>query len=119
MQTVYQLAHDLQIEYEWDRGPRPSGYAYLKFTARPESSNLHGTAQIIELPEMRWQMRSERGNQGLEYQDARENWGKYIDVLIERIHQGVEQALAGSLDKPVVDVTVLLEEAIVDEVYST
>ena len=116
IEQTYQLTASQAISYEWNKGPRPSGFAHLKFKLEPNKST-ESMLKLEVLSEKIWRLREHPkslGDGGLDEQvDA------FMPKILKGIYDGVSKALLYTLDKPVTNVKVILEEVIIDPVYST
>jgi hypothetical protein len=119
MVAKYRLADHLATEYELNRGPVPSGYAYIEIQLHPqegdgfEFSTPDDLKAIWQLPRKLEEWR--RGNKS-EYEDAVIS---FMPIIRQGILEGVAEAMAESLDKPVVGVRVEISRIAIDPEFST
>jgi translation elongation factor EF-G len=117
MSRTYQLTKTLVTEYEWDRGPMPSGYAQLTLQIQPTSSEK---APLVTIRSERiWRVRPTEYAKKTGAHEAERLIARFMPTIIKGVRQGVEDALTHSLKYPVTNITAILEQVTVDLMYST
>jgi translation elongation factor EF-G len=116
MKSTYQLKESLVAEYEWNKGPMPSGYAKLRL--RLQSGLSEGAiVQVATPPNSILNIRPTKdAEEDPPNQSLKEG---FMRMVVRGVIKGANEALAQSLDKPVADVIVVLEQVTVDIMYST
>jgi hypothetical protein len=118
MEYIYQLTKTLALEYEWNKGPMPSGYAQVRLRLQPKPPE-DDTIQMITAPGRIWTVRVTEYATKRDPCKVKQNVESFLPTIIEGVYEGAEYALAHHLDHPVVNVAVVLERVTVDLIYST
>lgn len=113
MTKCYRVSSELSIDYEYDKGPRPSGYAKLKMRIVPKIDKVNGTSLVVA-DSLLWKVSKKYYDK-----DADKEVSEFIAKIIEGVQQGAIEALADTLDHPVIDVRVIVDVLVIDPVYST
>jgi|GEM_PF-5978363 len=113
---TYQLKEAMVTEYEWDKGPRPSGYAQLKLQLKPTPDDEENL-QIGTSPNVVWSVRPTK--YAKKNPLAASTKAAFMEMIFEGVRDGAEQALLQSLNLPVTNAMVVLEHASFDLEYST
>ncbi len=117
MRSAYRLKQSLITEYEWNKGPMPSGYAKLRLQLRPNLRD-EKVAEIVIPPSMILKVRPTEYAKKKPLHNSVEE-AAFTEMVVKGVMEGVREALTQSLDKPVIYVTVALEEVTIDLMYST
>ncbi len=113
MNKYYQVLESLSIEYEYDKGPAPSGYAKLMIRIAPRT-DINANKELI-VPDGRfWEV----SNKYSEINADKEVY-EFIPTIIEGVQQGIREAFEETLDHPIRDAIVFLDKIVVDPVHST
>jgi len=113
MSRYYRVLESLSIEYEYDKGPMPSGYAKLMLRIVPKT-NMNGNEDLV-VPDGRFWEVSKKYSEI----NADKEVFEFIPTIMEGVQQGIREALVEILDHPIRDVTFFLDKIVVDPVYST
>lgn len=113
MSKYYQVLEPLAIEYEYDKGPMPSGYAKLMIRVIPRS-DINTDEDLIVPVDRFWEVSRKYSKI-----KADEEVSKFIPIIIQGIQQGIREASEETLDHPIRNVVFFLDKITVDPVYST
>jgi hypothetical protein len=114
--NTYELKDTLVTEYEWDKGPRPSGYAQLRLRLQPRLLEDE-SGQVTTSPGQLLTIRPTEYAKKRLLSEA--EISAFIAMAIKGVQEGSKQALTQFLDRPVPNVLVVLEQITVDLMYST
>ncbi len=113
MNKYYRILEPLSIEYEYDKGPAPSGYAKLMIRIAPKTA-INVNEELVVSDDRFWEV----SNKYSEINADQEVF-EFIPTIIEGVQQGIREAFEETLDHPIRDVIVFLDKIVVDPVYST
>jgi hypothetical protein len=115
------LVDSVETEYEWNKGPRPSGYAKIKLKLCPASTFAEGPGEVTIHADVEkiGKIREDSYHKQPRENELRENLPKYTQMAMSGIQAGCLDALKQSLERPVTNVDIFVEELVFDLVYST
>lgn len=115
----YIISKSLRIDYEWDKGSMPSGYAYIKLQIQPLLPQVSETIEIRLSDNPVWKVRATQfaGKQPPGKLD--QIIPQFVEMAMTGIKQGCTETMAGFLKQPVINVQLIVEELVFDLLYST
>ena len=113
MSKYYRLSTVLSIDYEYDKGPSPSGYANLKLRIMPNADRGNDSDLVVAGGRF-WKV-----SKKYLAKDAEQEVLEFIPIIVDGVRQGIGEVLTEALDHPVNEVIIYLDEVVVDPVYST
>lgn len=121
MSKNYNLIEPIETEYELNRGPRPSGYAKIKQKLLPTSKFGQGSSGLVIHADVEkiGKIRKESSYEKLPENKLCGYIPQYTQMAMSGIQVGCVEALRDSLDYPVTNVDIFVEEIVFDLVYST
>lgn len=115
----YHLTKTISGEYRLDRGPRPSGFAWIRVELQPLSTQ-NKRVSGVEVPSNRfWQVRNSKAFSHSELENAQQQIIDFLPTIINGIQEGVEDGFANVMDSSVVNIQASIKQIEVDPIYST
>lgn len=117
MRRHYELTRSINVEYTWDKGPVPSGFAFLKLRLQ----TMKQKGEILVMPTGRfWKVKAPPYIYPEDVKKYEENVETtYLPLIVSGIKDGVSSVFSELLEYPIENATIVVESIAIDLVFST
>lgn len=109
----------ISVEYEWNKGSVPSGYAKIKLLYQIADCSHHPPQREVVSKNIRWHIRDTDFARKQPSKITREDIPSFISMATSGIKQGLDDMIEEQPDLKLLQLTVLIEELTFDLIYST
>ena len=110
---------EILVEYEWNKGSVPSGYAKIKLLYQIQGYSHHRPRQDLVSENIRWHIRDTDFARKQSPETTSEDIPSFISMAISGIQQGINDIIQDQSELKSLQLNVLIEEITFDLIYST
>lgn len=117
MRQHYEITRSIDIEYTWDKGPIPSGFAFLKL--RLQTMRHEGEILVMPIGKF-WKVKAPPYISPEDVKKYEENIETtYLPLVVSGIQDGLSSVFSELLEYPIENTTIVVKSIAIDLVFST